>query len=107
VEAILEGALAEALGDQTAERLVRGQITGRGLDVRTLAFGALGAMTASSLTTLADVADSRDIDPHKTFEKPNKKAATKAVRELLLKERKELQQLDGVLAELEAVNVAL
>ena len=96
-ESMLQDALAEAVGEVAAERLLAsGWQVGR-LGSRDLAYGALGAMTISALVTLSKAKDAKDIVAHKTFDTPAKKAAVEIVRELVAQQRTDLKQLDVLL----------
>ena len=99
-ETLLDDALQDGLGERAAAQLRASPARLGNLTPRELAFGALGAIASSILTTLGTVKDAKEIQPHKTFDAPALEHARKGTRRLVEWQREELRTLDRLLESL-------
>lgn len=90
-------ALEDAVGEATAAKLLQqGDRFGR-MSGRDMGLAALGAITVSTVTTLAEVRNVPGVDPHKTFTPAAERAAKLGVERYVDERRKDLQELEALM----------
>lgn len=93
-EQLIADALEDAVGEVEAVQLLgQGDLFGR-LSGRNMGLAALGAVTVSTVMTLAEVRDLPEVDPHKTFTPMAERAAKLGVERYVNGRRKDFQELD-------------
>lgn len=96
VDALLDDALEDAVGDRAAALSTDNGAIGR-LTRQDLAFAAFGGLVGAVVATLEESKDEKSLAPHGVLEKNAHSSSKKAVQLLLRQRQKELQSVDALL----------